>query len=125
MGHDGLRRRDISCAPEARYRPGRGIVGRLGHAARSLQKLVWHVPCFRWNPFLMNCFGTPPSVVGQHSPVEDNHEHRATLNPDAISYVCSLVRQRSAIELDAAKAYLIEARLNPLARGTDFRRRPT
>jgi len=39
-----------------------------------------------------------------------------TLTPDAISYVCTIVRQRSAIELDAAKAYLIEARLGPVAR---------
>jgi chemotaxis protein methyltransferase CheR len=44
----------------------------------------------------------------------------ATLSSDAITYVCSLVRQRSAIELDAAKAYLIEARLNPLARRHGF-----
>jgi chemotaxis protein methyltransferase CheR len=44
----------------------------------------------------------------------------ATLTSDAISYVCTLVRQRSAIELDAAKAYLIEARLNPLARRHGF-----
>jgi chemotaxis protein methyltransferase CheR len=44
----------------------------------------------------------------------------ATLPPDAISYICSLVRQRSAIELDAAKAYLIEARLNPIARRRGF-----
>jgi chemotaxis protein methyltransferase CheR len=40
----------------------------------------------------------------------------AALSNDAVSFVCSLVRQRSAIELDAAKAYLIEARLNPVAR---------
>ncbi len=39
-----------------------------------------------------------------------------TLTPEAISYVCTIVRQRSAIELDAAKAYLIEARLSPVAR---------
>jgi chemotaxis protein methyltransferase CheR len=39
-----------------------------------------------------------------------------TLTPEALSYVCTLVRQRSAIELDAQKAYLIEARLNPLAK---------
>lgn len=44
----------------------------------------------------------------------------ATMPLDAISYVCSLVRQRSAIELDAAKAYLIEARLGPLARRHGF-----
>ena len=35
------------------------------------------------------------------------------LTSDAISYVCTLVRQKSAIELDGAKAYLIEARLSP------------
>lgn len=40
----------------------------------------------------------------------------AALSNDAVSFVCTLVRQRSAIELDAAKAYLIEARLNPVAR---------
>lgn len=39
-----------------------------------------------------------------------------TLTPEAISYVCTLVRQHSAIELDAAKAYLIEARLSPIAK---------
>ena len=40
----------------------------------------------------------------------------ANLTPDSIAYVCTLVRRHSAIELDAAKAYLIEARLAPLAR---------
>jgi chemotaxis protein methyltransferase CheR len=35
---------------------------------------------------------------------------------DAISFVCSLVRARSAIELEASKSYLIEARLAPLAK---------
>lgn len=44
----------------------------------------------------------------------------ATLSLDAITYVCSLVRQRAAIELDASKDYLIEARLNPLARRHGF-----
>ncbi len=44
----------------------------------------------------------------------------AALTSDAISYICTLVRQRSAIELDAAKAYLIEARLNPIARRYGF-----
>lgn len=39
-----------------------------------------------------------------------------TLTPESVSYVCTLVRRHSAIELDAAKTYLIEARLNPLAR---------
>lgn len=38
------------------------------------------------------------------------------LTLDAVTYVCTLVRQHSAIELDAAKAYLIEARLAPIAR---------
>jgi chemotaxis protein methyltransferase CheR len=44
----------------------------------------------------------------------------ASLAPEAISYVCSTVRARSAIELDASKAYLIEARLTPLARDHGF-----
>ncbi len=44
----------------------------------------------------------------------------ATLSPDAVTYVCTLVRQRAAIELDAAKTYLIEARLNPVARQLGF-----
>jgi chemotaxis protein methyltransferase CheR len=38
------------------------------------------------------------------------------LPTDAINFVCTLVRQQSAIELDAAKAYLIEARLGPVAK---------
>lgn len=40
----------------------------------------------------------------------------ATLDHDTINYVCTLVRRKSAIELDAAKAYLIDARLTPVAR---------
>ena len=44
----------------------------------------------------------------------------ATLPADAISFVCTLVRDRSAIELDASKEYLIEARLAPLARQSGF-----
>jgi chemotaxis protein methyltransferase CheR len=40
----------------------------------------------------------------------------ATLDNDTINYVCTLVRRKSAIELDAAKAYLIDARLTPVAR---------
>ncbi len=43
-----------------------------------------------------------------------------TLPSDAISYVCTIVRQRSAIELEAAKAYLIEARLAPLAKRNGY-----
>jgi len=44
----------------------------------------------------------------------------ATLSADAISYVCVLVRRQAAIELEAAKAYLIEARLAPVARKHGF-----
>jgi chemotaxis protein methyltransferase CheR len=40
----------------------------------------------------------------------------ATLSSDAVSYVCTMVRERSAIELEASKSYLIEARLLPLAK---------
>jgi len=40
----------------------------------------------------------------------------AALNSDVLSFVCTLVRERSAIELDASKAYLIDARLAPLAK---------
>lgn len=43
-----------------------------------------------------------------------------TLPNDAISFVCTLVRDRSAIELDANKAYLIDARLAPLAKQHGF-----
>ncbi|WP_254508735.1 CheR family methyltransferase [Anatilimnocola floriformis] len=44
----------------------------------------------------------------------------ACLAPDALQFVCTLVRQRSAIELDDAKAYLIEARLGPVAKKNGF-----
>ncbi|MCC7475100.1 MAG: protein-glutamate O-methyltransferase CheR [Pirellulales bacterium] len=40
----------------------------------------------------------------------------AAITPDALSYVCGIVRDRSAIELEASKSYLIEARLMPLAK---------
>jgi chemotaxis protein methyltransferase CheR len=43
-----------------------------------------------------------------------------TLTPDAISFVCSTVRDRSAIELDSGKSYLIEARLGSVARDNGF-----
>ncbi len=43
-----------------------------------------------------------------------------TLTPDAVSFVCTMVRNRSAIELDASKTYLIEARLLPLAKQHGF-----
>lgn len=39
-----------------------------------------------------------------------------SLTEEAITAVCTLVRKRSAIELDATKAYLIEARLSSVAR---------
>lgn len=38
------------------------------------------------------------------------------LDADALEFVCKLVRERSAIELDATKSYLIEARLSTVAR---------
>jgi len=44
----------------------------------------------------------------------------STLATDALSYVCTLVRDRSAIELEASKAYLIEARLAPIAKENGF-----
>lgn len=44
----------------------------------------------------------------------------AVLTPDAITYVCTLVRQRAAIELEAGKAYLIEARLTPVAKRNGY-----
>lgn len=43
-----------------------------------------------------------------------------TLTPDAVSFVCTIVRDRSAIELEASKSYLIEARLMPLAKQHGF-----
>lgn len=39
---------------------------------------------------------------------------------DALTYVCSIVRDRSAIELESSKGYLIEARLSPLAKKHGF-----
>jgi len=44
----------------------------------------------------------------------------ATLPSDVIDYVCTLVRQRSAIELDDTKGYLIEARLAPVAKRSGY-----
>ena len=44
----------------------------------------------------------------------------STLTPDAISWVCTTVRDRSAIELDVSKTYLIEARLAPVAKQHGF-----
>src|SRR5262245_32406621 len=43
-----------------------------------------------------------------------------TLTPDSVSFVCTMVRDRSAIELEANKSYLIEARLLPLAKQHGF-----
>jgi chemotaxis protein methyltransferase CheR len=39
-----------------------------------------------------------------------------TISADAVSFVCSIVRDRSAIELEESKGYLIEARLAALAK---------
>ncbi len=39
-----------------------------------------------------------------------------TLAPDAFDFVATLVRRRSAIQLDVGKEYLVESRLAPLAR---------
>ena len=44
----------------------------------------------------------------------------AALSPEAVSFVCTLVRRQSAIELDVAKTYLIEARLATVARRLGF-----
>jgi chemotaxis protein methyltransferase CheR len=40
----------------------------------------------------------------------------ATLNSNAFEYICDLVRQKSAIVLEPSKTYLVESRLNPVAR---------
>lgn len=44
----------------------------------------------------------------------------STLTSDTLSFVCDLVRQRSAIELDASKSYLVDARLAPLMKQHGF-----
>ncbi len=43
-----------------------------------------------------------------------------TLSAETVSFVCTTVRSRAAIELDASKSYLIEARLSPVARANGF-----
>jgi len=40
----------------------------------------------------------------------------ATLNANAFDYICNLVRTKSAIVLEPSKTYLVESRLNPVAR---------
>ncbi len=40
----------------------------------------------------------------------------ATLNSNAFEYICTLVREKSAIVLEPSKTYLVESRLNPVAR---------
>ncbi len=40
----------------------------------------------------------------------------ATLNTNAFDYICNLVRDKSAIVLEPSKTYLVESRLNPVAR---------
>jgi chemotaxis protein methyltransferase CheR len=42
------------------------------------------------------------------------------IEPADLEYVCDLVRQKSAIVLDASKDYLVEARLKPLAKELGF-----
>lgn len=42
----------------------------------------------------------------------------ATLNANAFEYICNLVRDRSAIVLEPSKTYLVESRLNPVARAS-------
>ena len=39
-----------------------------------------------------------------------------TLNCNAFDYICNLVRDKSAIVLEPSKTYLVESRLNPVAR---------
>lgn len=39
----------------------------------------------------------------------------AAITPEAFESLCGLIRARSAIEIEAAKAYLVEARLTPVA----------
>lgn len=43
-----------------------------------------------------------------------------SLSDEALAYVCTLVRDRAAIELESSKDYLIEARLGPLAQQHGF-----
>ncbi len=40
----------------------------------------------------------------------------ATLNSNAFAFICDLVRAKSAIVLEPSKTYLVESRLNPVAR---------
>lgn len=40
----------------------------------------------------------------------------ATLDTNAFEYICNLVRDKSAIVLEPSKTYLVESRLNPVAR---------
>ncbi|MCA9179532.1 MAG: protein-glutamate O-methyltransferase CheR [Planctomycetales bacterium] len=44
----------------------------------------------------------------------------STLTTDAMDFVCTLVRNRSAIELESNKGYLVEARLGPVAKLNGF-----
>jgi len=43
-----------------------------------------------------------------------------SLSTSAISFVCQVVRDKSAIELDPSKSYMIEARLAPVAKQNGF-----
>jgi len=44
----------------------------------------------------------------------------ATLNNNAFEYICNLVRDKSAIVLEPSKTYLVESRLNPVARANSL-----
>ena len=44
----------------------------------------------------------------------------ANLSSEDLAFVCTMVRDRAAIELDASKAYLIDARLAPLAKQNGY-----
>ncbi len=44
----------------------------------------------------------------------------ATINAGSFQYICNLVRSKSAIVLEPAKMYLVESRLNPVARDNGF-----
>lgn len=60
------------------------------------------------------------SPVSSAAPPRAAAPSASSLNAEALAFVCKLVRDRSAIELDASKSYLVEARLSTLARQHGF-----
>lgn len=44
----------------------------------------------------------------------------ASIDTSAFNFICELIRNKSAIELDATKLYLVESRLTPVARSHGF-----